>query len=227
MKHRNSLVMLLLAIFISLAGCGSTNGLSGYDFTGLSFIAYQDIDTVCENEALINAGSRLLSDQGEALLLSYVVDSAIELTDSELGQYDHLVLTNPMWVERFGDPDKLKPIEYQDVSPDMQKFLDSQMPILTVDGRVLSEGMGLYEYEGETLLAFPVNATLGAADPIEAENPLLVLIDDPAAMLKADSCMLPLTSSGNVLFSDSGGLREAFSHSALQDYGEVQSLNIP
>ena len=74
------------------------------------------------------------------------------------------------------------------------------MPILTNDGSVLPEGTGLYEYEGGGLLAFPVNVTLGSAKPIEAKNPLVMLIDNPAEILKADSCMLPLTSSGNVLF---------------------------
>lgn len=133
------------------------------------------------------------------MLLSYVVDSAIELS-TELGDYDHLVFTNPKWIENFGDSGKLKPIEYSSLSKSMQEFLDSQMPILTNDGSVLPEGTGLYEYEGGGLLAFPINVTLGSAKPIEAKNPLVMLIDNPAEILKADSCMLPLTSSGNVLF---------------------------
>ena len=99
------------------------------------------------------------------MLLSYVVDSAIELS-TELGDYDHLVFTNPKWIENFGDSGKLKPIEYSSLSKSMQEFLDSQMPILTNDGSVLPEGTGLYEYEGGGLLAFPINVTLGSAKPI-------------------------------------------------------------
>ena len=60
------------------------------------------------------------------MLLSYVVDSAIELS-TELGDYDHLVFTNPKWIENFGDSGKLKPIEYSSLSKSMQEFLDSQM----------------------------------------------------------------------------------------------------
>ena len=135
MKHK-LIIMFTLALVIGLTGCGSANMLSEYDITGISFIEYSDIDTVCEDEELINAGDNLLSNQENNLLLSYVVDSAIELTNTELGEYDHLVFTNPQWIERFGNLDKLKAIEYSDISNEMQAFLDAQMPLLTTDGSV-------------------------------------------------------------------------------------------
>ena len=130
MKHNNIIIMSALALVISLTGCGNINKLSEYDMTGISFIEYTDIDTVCEDKELITAGSNLLSGQEDNLLLFYVVDSAIELS-AELGDYDHLVFTNPKWIENFGDSGKLKPIEYSSLSKSMQEFLDSQMPILT------------------------------------------------------------------------------------------------
>ena len=222
MKHKLT-IMLALALMIILAGCGNANKLSEYDMTGISFISYTDIDTVCEDEELTTVGNNLLSEQEDNLLLSYVVDSAIDLS-ANLGDYDHLVFTNPQWIERFGDSGKLKPVEYSSLSKDMQAFLDSQMPLLTNDGSVLPEGTGLYEYEGGGLLAFPVNVTLGAAKPIEAKNPLVMLIDNPAKILKADSCLLPLTSSGNVLFLDSDNLQQAFENSELKDYGDIQKF---
>ena len=222
MKHKLT-IMLALALMIILAGCGNANKLSEYDMTGISFISYTDIDTVCEDEELTTVGNNLLSEQEDNLLLSYVVDSAIDLS-ANLGDYDHLVFTNPQWIERFGDSGKLKPVEYSSLSKDMQAFLDSQMPLLTNDGSVLPEGTGLYEYEGGGLLAFPVNVTLGAAKPIEAKNPLVVLIDNPVEILKADSCMLPLTSSGNVLFLDNDNFQQVFENSELKDYGDIQKL---
>ena len=222
MKHKLT-IMLALALMIILAGCGNANKLSEYDMTGISFISYTDIDTVCEDEELTTVGNNLLSEQEDNLLLSYVVDSAIDLS-ANLGDYDHLVFTNPQWIERFGDSGKLKPVEYSSLSKDMQAFLASQMPLLTNDGSVLPEGTGLYEYEGGGLLAFPVNVTLGAAKPIEAKNPLVVLIDNPVEILKADSCMLPLTSSGNVLFLDNDNFQQVFENSELKDYGDIQKF---
>ncbi|MCQ5137587.1 hypothetical protein NE628_15455, partial [Coprococcus eutactus] len=61
------------------------------------------------------AGSNLPSDQEDNLLLSNVVDSAIELS-AELGDYDNLVFTNPKWIENFRDSGLLIPIEYSSLS---------------------------------------------------------------------------------------------------------------
>lgn len=223
MKHK-LIIMFTLALAISLVGCGSANILSKYDMTVISCIVYTDIDTVCEDKELTTAGRNLLSEQEDNLLLSFVVDSSIELS-AELGDYDHLVLTNPRWIKRFGNSEKLKPVENDNLSKDMQAFLDSQMPILTNDGSVLPEGTGLYEYEDGGLLAFPVNVSLGAAEPIEAKKPLIVLIDNPAETLKANSCMLPLTSSGNVLFLDNDNLQQTFENCELKDYGDIQKFD--
>lgn len=74
-----------------------------------------------------------------------------------------MILTNPQWIDRFGDPSKLKPVEYGSLANSMQEFLDVQMPILTADGNVLPDGVGLYQYDGETLLAFPVHVALGCS----------------------------------------------------------------
>lgn len=160
----------------------------------------------------------------EYLLLSYVMDSNIELTE-ELGEYDHLILTNPLWIERFGETDKLKSIELDSLSESMQDFLSEQLSLLTTNGSALSDEIGLYQYDGGELLAFPVNVTLSGADPIKAENPLIILVNNPSQTLKADSCMLPLTSSGNILFTNREQLQAKFEDSQLDDYASVETWN--
>lgn len=221
---RALLPALLLAGLI--AGCGKAGSLlSQYDTDGVAYLAYTDIDTVCDTPELAEAGGDLLASLEDSLLLSFVVDSSIEL-NGELGGYDHLVITNPRWVERFADPGQLKPVSFDSLPEDMRDFLCAQMPVLTVDGSVLPEGTGLYEYGGGAFPAFPVNVTLGWAEPVEAERPLILLADRPAEVFRPESCLLPLTSSGNVLFS--GGedaLRTALAESRLQDYGAAYSLN--
>ena len=219
MKRKLPIIFLIMTVCLS--ACGNTNSLKQYDTAGISYITYSDIDTVCDSHELTFAGEELLSSMEEQLLLSFVVDSSIQITE-ELGEYDHLILTNPQWVERFGDPKKLKPVDYNSLSNRMREFLDAQMPVMTADGSVLPDGVGLYQYEHGKLLAFPVNVTLGAAEPIEAEKPLIILVDQPAQTLDAHSCMLPLTSSGNVLFVDGDKLQRAFETSALKDYGTVR-----
>lgn len=168
-------------------------------------------------QGLLNGGGFLLDPN------TFTLYAGKELKD---GGWDHLILTNPQWIDRFGDPSKLKPVEYGSLANSMQEFLDVQMPILTADGNVLPDGVGLYQYDGETLLAFPVHVALGAAEPIEAKNPLIILVDKPAQSLKASSCMLPLTSSGNVLFAEGEKLQESFDESKLIDYGSIEEFQM-
>ena len=138
------IVMTLVCILVlGLSGCGDTLTLNQYNTSEIWYIAYTDIDTVCESNELTADGSSILHSEEDYLLLSYVI------------------LTNPQWIDRFGDPSKLKPVEYGSLANSMQEFLDVQMPILTADGNVLPDGVGLYQYDGETLLAFPVHVALG------------------------------------------------------------------
>ena len=222
------IVMTLVCILVlGLSGCGDTLTLNQYNTSEIWYIAYTDIDTVCGSNELTADGSSILHSEEDYLLLSYVVDSNIEITkELKDGGWDHLILTNPQWIDRFGDPSKLKPVEYGSLANSMQEFLDVQMPILTADGNVLPDGVGLYQYDGETLLAFPVHVSLGAAEPIEAKNPLIILVDKPAQSLKASSCMLPLTSSGNVLFAEGEKLQESFDESKLIDYGSIEEFQM-
>lgn len=221
---RTAGIVLTLALLCGLSACAGAGFPARYDTDGIAYLTFSDIDTVCEDTALTDAGQRLLSGQGDGLLLSYVVDSAILLTEAELGGYDHLVMTNPRWVERFGDPDRLKPVDPDSLPGETRDFLATQMPVLTADGSVLPDGMGLYRYEGGGLLAFPPGVTLGWAEPVTAKNPLILLVDDPPRALRPGGCTLPLTSSGNILFADPGRLEAAFHGSGLEPYAELQTF---
>lgn len=215
---------LACVLLAGLAGCGNAGTPAQYDTGGIAYLAFSGIDAVCENPALTQAGQDLLSAQGDSLLLSYVVDSAILLTSEELGDYDHLVMVNPQWVERFGRPDRLQPVELDSLPGGTRDFLNVQMPILTADGSVLPEGVGLYRCEEGGLFAFPSGVTLGWAKPVTAKNPLIILVDDPAQALNPKSCALPLASFGNILFPDREKLQSAFAVGGLDGYAGIQIL---
>ena len=220
---RNLLIAVAFLLGVSLSGCEKTDISAQYDTTGIEYIAWSDIDTVCETEELVLEGETFLSSMSDDILLSYVMNSEIAITDI-LGEYDHLIFTNPLWVERFSDMSQLKQVEYGELAEDLQYFLDAQMPILTVDGTVLPDGTGLYEYEGDGLFALPVRAAWGIEEPIEAQNPLIILVDKPEEIFKANSCILPITSSGCILFSDSEKLQTVFDASELKNFGVIKSF---
>ena len=151
------------------------------------------------------------------ILISLIVDSQIVISPEELGEYSCLVLTDPAWVARFGDPGKLRAVELESVSQEMQEFLSAQMPLWTADGSVLPEGVGLYEHIGDSLLALPFMA--GIADHAqEVKNPLLILIENPATVMDPSGLLLPMASSGNLVFSGRDKLERALTGSAVASY---------
>ena len=90
---KTKIVIMVAVVFVCiLSGCKRTDTLSQYNTEGIGYLVYTDIDTVCDTPELVETGASLLSSMEEQLLLSFVVDSSIELVD-ELGDYDHLILT--------------------------------------------------------------------------------------------------------------------------------------
>lgn len=75
------IVMTLVCILVlGLSGCGDTLTLNQYNTSEIWYIAYTDIDTVCGSNELTADGSSILHSEEDYLLLSYVVDSNIEIT---------------------------------------------------------------------------------------------------------------------------------------------------
>lgn len=212
------LVVGLAALFAS-GGPGRLAGASDgeYDLSGMIRLVFSDIDTVCGDPNLAQSGGELLKQMENEILISLIVDSQIVISPEELGEYSCLVLTDPAWVARFGDPGKLRAVELESVSQEMQEFLSAQMPLWTADGSVLPERVGLYEYIGDSLLALPFMA--GIADHAqEVKNPLLILIENPATVMDPSGLLLPMASSGNLVFSGRDKLERALTGSAVASY---------
>ena len=200
------------------SGGGAPSLRDRYDLTGVVKLTYQDIDAVCEDAALTDYGAALLRamEQRDAVLLSFAVDSSIQLED-RLGRYDHLVVVNPLWIERFDSMDHLTPIRYEDLPEALRGFLTDQLPGWTADKSVCPAGIRYYEYQGDGLLTFPFGAgTLAPA--FQAENPLVLMIDEPAQTMQAASFLLPLSSSGNLLFTEEEALENRLEASGLENY---------
>ena len=211
---------ILFFLACGLAACSSREEPS---LKALYCISYSEIDTVCEKADLTEAGEAFLASQQNNLLLSHVVDRSIEMDQAELRDYDHLVVVNASWVERFGDPAMLSPVEWSDLSAEMGLFLTEQMPLWTKDGSVLPEGVHLCEYRNAELLALPPMVSYGVA-PIYAKNPLLIVVEDPLDAMKAASYLLPLSSSGNLLFAEDAQVGQHWAQSPLKDYGRIYTV---
>ena len=221
MSQRAPLLFLLFlaaALALGLSACRSSSRAAPLDTEGLTRLFYRDIDTICEDPALSQAGGTLLETMAaqEGLLLSFAVDTSIAL-DGILGDYDHLALVDPAWMERYDSLDHLNPLSLEDLSPELQDFLLAQLPLWTVSGEVLPEGLQLCSYTGEGLPL--LGARAGEEIPLLlAQRPLVLLVEEPARSLRPECCTLPLSSSGNLLFVSGAALESALEGSPLLPY---------
>lgn len=103
----------------------------------------------------------------------------------------------------FGDnsdkADSLIPIGFDDIHAELKDFLSKQLPIWTNTGEIQPEGMGFCEFNGGSFLVLPPNASYGNST-IQAKNPLIILVEEPVKTLKVSSFLLPMSSSGNIVF---------------------------
>lgn len=95
-------------------------------------------------------------------------------------------------------------------------FEDKQLPIWTNTGEIQPEGMGFCEFNGGSFLVLPPNASYGNST-IQAKNPLIILVEEPVKTLKVSSFLLPMSSSGNIVFKNEDVLRSVLNESPLME----------
>ena len=178
-------------------------------------LSFGDIDSLETEETLPKV--ELFFDEmnnRNNLQMSLVIDKSILLSKEELGSYDHIIITDQAWINSFNigindirEGGMLSSVNFNDISEPLKKYLEEQLPLWTKTGEVIPNGMSFYEYEGDKFLALPPNVGWGA-ETVQSENPLVILVDNAAEVLKTKGFLLYAASSGNVIFSDTEILKE-------------------
>lgn len=155
------------------------------------------------------------------LCLSMAVDRAIALDKDEMGKYDHIVITDRAWLEASGmsgtaENKNLIPIQLDDIHAELKDLLSRQLTIWTNTGEAQPEGLGFYEFSGDSFLVLPPNIGEGEST-IQAKNPLIILVEDSVKTMNVKGFLLPLASSGNVVFKNEAVLRAALNESPLME----------
>ena len=184
-------------------------------------ISYNDVDSLYTEDWMPKVESFFVQmEDQDNLCLSMAIDRAILLDKDEMGKYDHIVITDRAWVEATGldrnlnGDNYLIPINYEDIHAKLREFLSAQLPVWTNAGEAQPEGLGFYEFSGNSFLVLPPNTAFGNST-IQAKNPLVILVEDPVKTLKISSFLLPMSSSGNVVFKNEAVLRAALNESPL------------
>ena len=217
-------ILCIILTMICLVSVTSCSVKKKKEFTELSFLAYTDINTVCDNDDTAKKGVELLTelDNKQELLLSIVIDSEIVITKDKLGEYDHLIVVNKAWIENFDSMDNISKMNMEDLSPEMKKFFDDQMSMFIKKG--VKTGYILASYSGKGLFSLPPYVSFGKMEPIVAKKPLLLIVDKSTDILEAKPFLLPLTSSGNVLFTNYDSVNELIKKYSFGDYANVSHV---
>ena len=233
MKKKNIVILSVAVCVIAVCVFIGTKILTTplteqYDVSNLVQLVCNDIDTVCDTEELAAEGGKLLDtmQENDSLLLSFVVDSALQISKAELGNYDHLVIVNPAWISKFDNADNFTPIDFDSIPAGMLKLITDHMKVWSVANSEYPDGVGVYEYTGDGLLAFPANVGNGLS-AIQAKNPLVIIIEKPAETMNDTQFLLPMTSSGNIVFSDKALLETELEANAIAPYiARVEGVNL-
>ena len=234
MKHKKILIIfiILVTIILSIIACNKVNFYLNisrvYDVSDVVEINYSKIDPVADNETLMLTADEIFTklDNNDNLLLSFVIDSSIEITSKELGKYEHLVFANKKWIEKYDNMYNLKEIEFDSLPKGLQDFMNIQMPILTSNKEVLPKGIKLYTYNGNGLFSLPCNVGYGAK-AMKIKQPLIVYIDKVTDVMDSHSFTIPLSSSGNIIFDNKEELKRFTENSELKEYiNEITNIKL-
>ncbi len=191
-----------------------------------------DLDSL-EQEATLPEVEAFFSKMQAAknLSLSFVIDKAIFLESHRMGGYDHIIMTDRAWidlleigVETEDKGGKLITKNVKDLPDELASFLEGQIPLWTKHNDVYpAQGLNFYEYKGTKFLALPPNVGL-AGETVQAENPLVILIDGQLTdIVKTKGFLISLASSGNIVFFDENHLQAALANSVMKP--SITSIN--
>lgn len=188
-------------------------------------LSLSDIDSL-ETEKMLPSVETFFYDMEEKnnLSISLVIDKSILLNKEEYGGYDHIIITDRAWIDSFDigvdnekKGGKLTEVKFDKLAEPLQSFLNAQMPLWTQTEEVQPDGIGFYEFTGGRFLALPPNVGYGGST-IQAQNPLVILVDKPVSILKMKGFVLYAASSGNVVFQNEEILRLALSDSPIKEH---------
>ncbi len=144
--------LLALCLSVSLAACEGKSDIdfNAFDVAGVVEITYIEIYPVCDAEGLRTECEKVLTSMQESddIVLSFVVDCSMLIEENGLGQYDHLVMVNLAWIDKYDDMSTLQAVSLADISAELREFLEVQLPVWIVAVSVLPAGIRLYEYKG-------------------------------------------------------------------------------
>lgn len=161
-----------------------------------------------------------VSDQ---MMMGLDLGSAVGLNHDHLGGYSELDMVDQRYLDLLGlKLGQFSPVEMAQMPDEIRAALEGQLGIMVRPGVEIGKQVRLYSYrstKNSPFISLGQNAAYGGKINY-ADHPLIVFVEDPAHNLKARGTLLPLLSTGNILFSNPAELEFA-----LRDYGIYSSVS--
>ncbi|WPF66803.1 MULTISPECIES: hypothetical protein [unclassified Corynebacterium] len=167
----------------------------------------------------VAAALQELSDSGH-LRTSLILDSSIAYSREEMDGFQHIIITDEAWLRAFGiSLHDLTEVSLPQAAPTFARGWlgkDQQLSLLSRDG---TDEAGLrYYLNGSTPVpAMEAGVALGG-NTVQATDSLLVVTDSPLSAFSVPGFLLPSLSSGNIVSTEEGALREALTRHGLGPY---------
>ena len=189
----------------------------------LSAVSIKDFDYLDTEEGNRNADAFFADPHiYENMAICINIGTAIELSADQLGGYGEIDVTDQHYLDNTGlDIQTLNPLSVNQLSGPLQELLSAQLEIWLKPGVSASNIVRLYSLPSNTdssFISLGQNAAYGG-ELAHASNPLLVVIDDPGKNMKSSGFLLPLMSTGNIVFTDLQQVEQG-----LQQYGLYTSV---
>lgn len=167
---------------------------------------------------------RGLSRRG-GIATSVTLDSEMVIDGEELGDYSQFALVDYGYLKLMGIPlpaesgnSPLREVLFDSLPSPTREFLRVTLPLYLASDLSLEEAYSFYEYRGEGEFACLTQDSGASGEFAACEHPLVIVLKVPIEDMSMSSLVLPLVSTGNVIFTDPNLTKEAFGASAIYPY---------
>ena len=192
-------------------------------FNGAVSVSFNASDLVESKEGLKEFEKVLRNQPINSLILNLDLGSVIELSSSDLGGYEKILIVNDNFMDKMDLKDgSLKKITLKQLPESCSEFLRNQLDVMFNEDSNIEQSISLYTYNGNKLMALGQNAFMGGEISYPS-SAIVIKIDNPVEVLNVSGFLFPVTSTGNLFFMDSNAIKNELESSSI--YGGILSID--
>ncbi len=152
----------------------------------------------------------------DRVLFSWALSGMMELTGTQRGGYDDLVLTNPAFLTAFNDA-PLTEVDASSLPAQTRSLIEDSLRTWSADGSLPAYHLMRATDPGSAVIPV-LTSGIRTGSGTTMSNPLLIVLDDPATELSPDGMLLPALVNGNLVYRGYDQLMGALTASGVISY---------